>query len=165
MRTFLATLLAAGAILSTPTLAESSSAKTAASSPLFGRWSVDVSRLPVPPEARPKDVTIAFGDAGDRKWTMRVEIVGPDGSKTDATGTYALDGSATPVHGTIEADTGAAKSPAPNVLVLALGKGGVPASTRIYTADANGKSMIETAVYFGHDGLPVLRTNYFNRVP
>jgi len=165
MKSLLTLVLAAATLLGTSTFAESSSAKAPVPSPLFGRWSVDVSRLPVPPEARPKSVTIAFGDAGDDKWTMRVEIVGSDGSKTDAAGTYALDGSATPVHGTIEADTGAAKSPSPNVLVLALGKGGIPASTRIYTADANGKSMVETAVYFGHDGLPVLRTNYFSRIP
>jgi len=25
--------------------------------------------------------------------------------------------------------------------------------------------MVETAVYFGHDGLPVLRTNYVSRIP
>jgi hypothetical protein len=165
MKTLFAILVVAGAMLGASTLAESSSAKASAQSALFGRWAVDVSRLPVPPEARPKSVTIAFGDAGDAKWTMHVEIVDTGGAKTEATGTYTLDGRATPVHGSIEADTGAAKTPAPNVLVLALGKGGIPASTRIYTAEPNGKSMIETAVYFGHDGLPVMRTNYFNRVP
>lgn len=29
-------------------------------SALIGRWAVDVSRLPMPPEARPQRVTIAF---------------------------------------------------------------------------------------------------------
>jgi hypothetical protein len=54
--------------------------------------------------------------------------------------------------------------PAPHVLVMALGKGGIPASTRIFTVAADGNTQIETAVYFGHNGIPVMRTNYFTRV-
>ena len=81
------------------------------------------------------------------------------------TSTYAPDGSAARIEGdTAEADIGAVKIPAPNVLVLALGKGGMPASTRVYTVAPNGKTMIETATSTGDDGKPVMRTNYFTRV-
>jgi len=160
---FVILLVIAGAIESAPTFADPSSAKTSAPSPLLGTWAVDVARLPIPPAARPKSVTIKFSDAGSGKWTMNVDIVDAGGSKISVDGTYALDGTAAPGHGsTIEADTGAIKLPAPNVLVLGLGKDGMPASTRIYTVAADGKSMIETAVNF--DGVPVMRTNYFTRV-
>lgn len=75
-----------------------------------------------------------------------------------------LDGTPAAVTDSIEADITAVKMPASNVLIMQLGKGGVPASTRIYTVAADGKSMIETAAYFGQDGKPILRTNYFMRV-
>ena len=134
-------------------------------SPLLGSWSVDVTKLPVPPEARPKSVTMTFSDAGAGKWRTNVDIRGGDGSVRKMTSTYALDGSAAPIEGDqMEADTSAVKLPAPNVMVLALGKGGIPASTRIYTVAPDGKTMTETAVYFGADGKPVMRTNSFNRL-
>jgi hypothetical protein len=157
MRVFLAMLLLMGAM---PGHARASSA-----SPLLGSWAVDVSRLPVPPQARPKSVRITFSDAGGGKWATRVDIFGGDGSERHMTSTYAPDGSAAPIEGdTAEADIGAVKIPAPNVLVLALGKGGMPASTRVYTVAPNGKTMIETATSTGDDGKPVMRTNYFTRV-
>ena len=43
-------------------------------------------------------------------------------------------------------------------------KGGIPASTRIYTVAPDGKTMIETAGYIGEGGKPVMRTNYFKRI-
>jgi hypothetical protein len=157
MKAVLAMLLLIGA---TPGQARASSA-----SPLLGSWAVDVSRLPVPPQARPKSVRITFSDAGGGKWVTRVDIFGGDGSERHMTSTYALDGSAARIDGdTAEADVGAVKIPAPNVLVLALGKGGLPASTRVYTVAPNGKSMIETATSIGGDGKPVMRTNYFTHV-
>jgi len=163
LKTLFAILLAAGAMQSAPALAESSSAKVPAPSPLLGSWAVDVSRLPIPLEARPKSVTITFADAGGAKWKVNVDIVDAGGSKINAYGTYALDGTAAPGQGsTIEADTGAIRMPVPNVLVLGLGKDGMPASTRIYTVNADGKSMVETAV--NHNGVPVMRTNYFTRI-
>jgi hypothetical protein len=163
LKTLFAVLLAAGAIQGAPALAQPPAAKASAPSPLLGTWTVDVSRLPMPPEARPKSVTVAFSDAGGEKWKIDVNIVNVDGPAIHAYGTYPLDGTAMPGQGsTIEADTGAIRLPAPNVLVLGLGKGGMPASTRIYTVSADGKSMIETAV--NHNGVPVMRTNYFTRV-
>lgn len=159
MKVFFAMLLAAVLVHGTPALAGPSSA-----SPLIGRWAVDVSRLPMPPEARPKSVTIAFSDAGNGKWATQVDIVDANGAKSHAEGAGVLDGTAAPVKGNLEADVAAMKMPAPNVLVMMLAKGGVPASTRVYAVAADGKSMIETAAYFGHDGKPILRTNYFTRV-
>jgi hypothetical protein len=133
-------------------------------SPLLGRWAVDVSRLPIPPEGRPKSVTIAFDEASAGRWTMRVDIVDGGGRETDASATYTLDGKQIIVSGSPEADAGAARMPTPDVFVLALSKGGVGVSTRIYSAAADGKNMVESAVYFGQDGKPIMRTNYFSRV-
>ena len=132
---------------------------------LLGSWAVDLSRLPIPPEARPKSVTFSFDEASKDKWIIRVEILGGDGSERRMESTYALDGTASPILGDrVEADTGAVKMPAPNVLILGLGKGGIPASTRVYVVAPDGKTMIETASSLGSDGKPTLRTNYFTRV-
>ena len=132
---------------------------------LIGTWTVAIDRLPIPPAARPKRVTITFREASSaERRTMVVSIVDATGKETTAESTYALDGSATPISGSPEADTGAMKAPEPDVLVLALMKGGMGASTRIYAAAPNGKEMVETAVYFSKDGSPIMRTNYFSRV-
>jgi hypothetical protein len=153
-------LAAVVTLLSAPVLAQPSDA-----SPLLGSWAVDTTKLPMPPESRPKSVTITHGEAGAGKWTMKVAIVAGDGAAITAVGTYSLDGTPSPVEGSPEADTAAVKMPVPNVLILALAKGGVPASTRIYSTAPDGKTMIETAVYFDRDGKPIMRTNYFNRIP
>ncbi len=160
MKTLLSLFLLLGAVPGAPSVAQSSDV-----SPLLGRWGVDVSKLPIPPQERPKSVTISYGDAGSGKWTMEVDIVAGDGAAMRAVGTYSLDGTPTPFTGSPEADTAAIKMPTPNVLILALGKGGIPASTRVYAAAPDGKSMIETAVYFSDEGVPIMRTNYFNRIP
>jgi hypothetical protein len=154
------TFLAGGAIASS-----SASAQAPTASPLLGTWAVDVSRLPIPPEARPKSVTFTFSDVGGGKWMTKVDILGGDGSERHMSSTYTLDGTPAAIQGdTAEADVGAVKLPAPNVMVLELGKNGGPASTRVYTVSPDGKTMIETAAYPGYDGKPSMRTNYFNRV-
>ena len=95
---------------------------------------------------------------------MQVEILSNDGSARRMGSAFAPDGTAVPIEGDkAEADTAAAKMPAPNVLVMALSKGGIPASTRIYTVAPGGEEMTETAVYFGADGKPIMRTNAFTR--
>lgn len=160
MRALVSILLVAGAFVSAPAFAQASN-----TSPLLGAWAVDVSRLPIPPEARPRSVTFTFSDVGGGKWTIEVEILGGDGSERHMSSTYTLDGTPAPIQGdTAEADVGAVKLPAPNVMVLELGKNGGPASTRVYTVAPDGKTMIETAAYPGNDGKPSMRTNYFNRV-
>lgn len=156
MKALLGTLLLAAA-------APATSASAQSASPLLGSWAVDVSRLPIPPEARPKSVTITYSDAGGGKWRTNVDVVRPDGSEDHAAGTNTLDGTPAPVTGNFEADTSAARLPEPHVLIMALAQGGIPASTRIYTVAPDGKTMTETAVYF-RDGQPVMRTNHFTRV-
>lgn len=133
-------------------------------SPLIGSWAVDTSRLPMAPEARPKSVTLTFGDAGDGRWETKVDIVDANGEKRHAEGISPLDGTPRPVKVNFEADVAATTMPVPDVLVMQLAKGGTPASTRIYTVASDGKSMTETAAYFGKDGQPIMRTNHFTRV-
>jgi hypothetical protein len=146
-------------------IVQASPAPAQSTSPLLGSWAVDVSRLPVPPEARPKSVTFTFSDAGGGKWTTKVDILGGDGSERHMSSTCALDGTAAAIEGDMsEADVAAIKLPQPNVMVLELGKNGMTASTRVYTVAPDGRTMTETAAYIGSDGKPVMRTNYFNRV-
>lgn len=159
MKALVAILLIAAVLRGTPALA-----RLSAASPLLGSWAVDVSRLPIPPAARPKSVTITFSDASGGKWTTRVDIVDASGVASHAVSNAALDGTAAPVKDSIEADTVALKLPAPNVLVMDLVKKGVPASTRVYTVAPDGKTLTETAAYAGGNGLPMMRTNYFTRV-
>ncbi|MGV1108087.1 hypothetical protein [Xanthomonas translucens] len=134
-------------------------------SPLLGSWAVDVSRLPKPPQERPKSVTLTFGEAGNGKWSAKVDIVEQGGGKMHAEGVAALDGRATPVKNNFEADTFALQTPAPSVLVMMLAKDRSVASTRIYTVATDGRSMTETVAAFAPDGSPTMRTNYFTRVP
>lgn len=139
-------------------------AKDAASTtpPLVGNWALDVAR--VPEEERPKAVTMAFRVSSDKKWTTRVQVVSPDGSSQHAESTAALDGVPVPIVGNMGfVDTVALRQPAPNTLVMTLGKGGTPFSTRVYTVSKDRKSMTETIVWAGKE-LPKLETTYFKRV-
>ncbi|HTP39258.1 MAG TPA: hypothetical protein VMI92_06745 [Steroidobacteraceae bacterium] len=138
-------------------------AASAGTSPLMGNWAVDISRLPIPPEARPKSVNIVFRKSGKDSLTIMVDIVDGAGKLSHATSTATLDGKPTEVSGGSEADVAAAMMPTANVLVLVLGKNGVGGSTRVYTLAADGKTMIETATYYTQDGQPLFRTNYFTR--
>lgn len=134
-------------------------------SPLLGSWAVDVSRLPMPPQERPKSVTLTFGEAGKGKWVAKVDIIDQGGGKMHAEGVAALDGRATPVKNNFEADTFALRTPASNVLVMMLAKDRSAASTRIYTVAPDGRSMTEIVAAFAPDGSPTMRTNYFTRLP
>lgn len=160
MKACLATLLFT---VSTFAVAASSSP----ASPLFGRWTVDVSRLPIPAAARPRSATIRFGDAGDGKLSTQVDIVDAAGGQTHEGGITSLDGKPSSVsgNGAVEADTAATTLPSPRVLVMVLSKGGLPGSTRVFTVADDGQSMTETATYFGDGGVPIVRTHYFKRVP
>ncbi len=152
-------LLATGLLCAVPL-----SAQPTTPSPLLGTWALDVSRMPIPVDQRPKSVTFTYSDAGAGRWKTQVDIVAPDGSATHGVSTYTRDGSAVPVEGSPEADIAAVTMPRPDVMILALSKGGVPGSIRITTVHPDGKSFTETATYFGRDGKPVMRTNYFTRV-
>lgn len=131
--------------------------------PLVGQWSLDTSRMPIPAEARPRRVTITFEEPGKNRLSMDVVIVYADGAEVHSKGTASLDGTPIAVEGSPEADAAAMKCPEPHVLVLGLSKGGVPASTRVYTVAPDGKTMTETMSALGPDGRPTLRTNYFTK--
>jgi hypothetical protein len=159
MKIMAAVLLLAGLLEAAPMPAHAGDA-----SPLLGQWAVDVSKLPIPPAARPRSVTFHFSEAADGKWFTQVDIVDAGGHRTHSTSTVDLQGNPAPIVDSMEADTVALKLPAPNVLVMDLVKRGVPASTRVYVVSADGQSMIETASYAGGQGMPMMRTNYFHRV-
>jgi hypothetical protein len=133
-------------------------------SPLFGRWAVDTSRMDMPPEARPKSVTLAFSDAGNGKVGLTVDIAFADGKTVHTVGTNPADGTSVPVVGSPEADAAAMEHPQADVLVMGLSKGGMPASTRVYAVAPDGKTMTEVVSFFNDQGKPAMRVHYFNRV-
>jgi hypothetical protein len=151
-------LLAAALVQAAPALAA-----PPAASPLLGIWSLDVARMTIPANQRPRSVTIKFSDAGAGRWNSDVEIIGGEGGALRGGSTAALDG--VPVALTTampEADKVALMAPEPNVLVMTLIKDGKARSTRTYTVAPGGKSMIETVVYLA-DSLPQMQMHYFNR--
>jgi hypothetical protein len=93
-----------------------------------------------------------------------VEVVDPTGNRLEADGVTPLDGAPTQVKSNFEADVSATTMPRPEVLIMQLGKGGIPASTRIYSVNPDGNSMTETVAYFGTEGQPILRKNHFSRI-
>jgi hypothetical protein len=133
--------------------------------PLLGTWSLDLEHSQIAPDQRPKSVNITYSDVGGGKWNSKVDVIGSGGGEIHATGTYPLDGSPTPSTGYNNVDTVAAKVPAPNVLVMAFYKEGMPRTTRTYTVSADGKTMSETIVWLNINGKPEITTNEFNRVP
>ena len=133
-------------------------------SPLLGTWAVDLATLPMPPQEKPRSVTIAFSDAGNGQWTTDVKIVDPNGGVRHSRATHPLDGTPSKVVGSDEADLVSVKVTEPNVLIMALSKGGEPASMRVFNVRPDGKSETETMVYFKPDGTPAMRTVTFNRV-
>jgi DNA-binding CsgD family transcriptional regulator len=159
---------AAGLILATAPPADQAAASQAAYAPasqqppLVGSWSLDTARIPQ--QERPQRVTITFRVSPDGKWTTLVEIVAPDGSSRHAESTAALDGVPVPISGNMDfIDTVALRQPAPNTLVMTLGKNGAPLSTRVYTVAKDHQSMTETIVWAGNT-LPDLVTTTFNRI-
>lgn len=147
---------------SQPNEAVATHAAVAKPSPLVGRWSLDVMRIPE--QERPRRVTIDFRMSADQKWTTRVEILAADGTAMQSESTAAADGK--PVAGTGNmpfVDTVALRQPAPGTLVMTLGKGGTPVSTRVYTVSKDGKTMTETIIW-ASTGIPKLETTYFNRI-
>ncbi|WP_426286316.1 hypothetical protein [Luteibacter sp. E-22] len=135
-----------------------------AASPLFGTWSLDTSRLPMPTDQRPKSVTFTFADAGGDKWVTHVDIVYTPGVEVHSVSTATLDGTYAVIENSPEADHVAVERPAPNVLVMALQKEGVLVSTRIYTVLPDGRNLVETVVYPGTNRTPVMRANHFTRI-
>ena len=160
MKAIFVTLLATIALHAMP-----AHANPATGSPLAGHWTLDVGTLPMPPEARPKSVSLDFGAAPDGKWTTRVEIIEQSGNRMHSESTLALDGTPGRATGNYWVDVLAAKMPAPNVLVMQFVYQGIPRSTRVYSVGRDGKVLTETEAYAKEDGTPMLRTAIFNRTP
>lgn len=130
--------------------------------PLVGRWSLDASLMPE--QERPQRVTMTFRPSQDGKWTTRVEIVAPDGSIKHAESTAAPDGVAVAITGNMDfIDSVALRQPAPDTLVMTLGKAGTRVSTRVYTVAKDLKSMTETIVWSA-DSRQKLETTRFDRI-
>lgn len=152
-------------LLGVVAIAATADARSASPSPLLGHWTVNLAKLPIPPEARPKSVRFAFSPAPGGQWRTTVDIVDADGTQRHMASIATLDGTPAKIEGNMsEADTVALSQPQPNVLVMSLAKGGAPASTRVYTIAPGGKTMTETATYVGKDGKPLFRINRFERV-
>lgn len=132
---------------------------------LAGRWALDVTRMTQPPEARPKGVTIAFADQGHDTWRMDVEIVDPAGVVIRMGTDLPVDGTPVTFERNPEADSAAMRMPSPGVLVLGLGRNGIPASTRVYSVSADGQAMTEVASYIDATRRPFMRVNHFTRMP
>lgn len=141
---------------------DAAQAEPAMPSLLAGTWALDTAQIP---EAeRPRSVTIAFAVSTDRRWTTRVDIVGPDGAVQEARSTAATDGVPVPVSGNMTLiDTVSLRQPAPDTLVMTLGKDGKPVATRVYTVARDGRSMTETIVWAAQ-AMPGMETTHFNRV-
>ena len=159
-------LAAAGLFATATTLPERAEAPAAmapaATSPLAGRWALDVDRIPQ--AERPVAVTIDFARAADGRWHTVVTVETPDGALRKAESTAALDGVAVPVTGAMaEIDSVSLRQPEPGTLVMTLGKQGQRTSTRVYTVAKDGKSMTETIVWAA-EGMPDIVTTTFNRV-
>lgn len=156
MKTMVAALVVAFALHVVPAVA---------ASPLVGRWALDIASLPMPPDARPKSVTLTFAQPDAGTWKTDIEIIAPDGGKMDSAATLSLDGTPGKVTGSYWADVGAAKMPAPNVVVVQLAYQGTPSSTRIYSVSDDGATLTETKAFFSKDGQPMLQTTTFKRLP
>ncbi|MEL1263424.1 LuxR family transcriptional regulator [Pseudoxanthomonas putridarboris] len=158
MKALLVAFFASAALQAAPVSA------AAPESPLFGRWTLDTATLPMPPEMRPKRVTLSFDPVADGRIATQVLIVDQNDRAMTSESTLSLDGTPGRASGTYWVDVLAAKMPAPNVLVMQFVYEGVPRSTRVYSVSADGKVLTETEAYFKEDATPVMRTAQFTRV-
>lgn len=129
-----------------------------ATASLLGSWSLDTSRLPMPDEARPKSVRITFDNASGGMLNVHVDIVYAPGKEVHSFSMAPLDGTLAAVRNSPEGDAMALKQPVPGVLVMALRKGNVLVSTRIYSVQPDGHGLVETVVYPADAGLLVMKT-------
>jgi hypothetical protein len=113
----------------------------------------------------PKSVIFSFEDVGSDQWRTTVDITGRDDSVRHMAVQYRRDGRMVRGEGDMtEADSAAFMSPAPNVLVMSLGKDRRLGSVRVYAVSADGKEMTESATNVDQDGAPFVRNFHFKRV-
>ena len=153
--------VASGAVPMDPDPVPIDRAGQAGMSPLIGRWSLDIDRVPA--EERPRSVTIEFRPEADNAWATRVVVTGVDGATLYAYSTAIPGGDPAPVTGTMGIiDQVSLRQPSRETLVMSLAKDGAPVSSRVYTVSKDGESMTETIVWAG-SAVPKLETNHFKR--
>lgn len=136
-----------------------------APSPFMGRWELDLTRMPTTYGPPPKRVVYSFQGIGDGKWRLVVDITGQDGSVRHMAASYRPDGTMAPSEGeTSEADSVAAMTPTPNVLVLNIVKAKRLGSVRVYIVSANGNEMTESAAALNDKGEPFVRNFHYRRL-
>jgi len=152
-------------VLSLLGVAMAAAADVPSRSSLEGRWSLDVSALPVPPAERPREVTMEFKSLQDGRWHSHAEITFQDGRVMTADATPPLDGTPSPVNGNYYANETTLRLPAPNTLVMQLVDHGTPTSTRVFTVADDTATMTETKAFFSKEGRPILQTFTYRRLP
>jgi hypothetical protein len=136
-----------------------------APAPFIGAWELDLARMPDSYGPPPKRVTFTFEDLGSGEWRTVVEIIAPDDSVRRGEVRYRRDGRAVAGEGNLgEADRVAVESPAPNVLVMNMGKNGASAGVRVYAVSTDGREMTESAAGIGPQGDPFVRNFHFKRI-
>lgn len=134
-------------------------------SPFLGEWELDLTRMPETYGPPPKRVTFQFEDAGSGQWRTRVEITAPDDSVRRVAVRYRRDGRAVRSEGdTLDGDTVAFTSPAPNVLMMSMAKNKGLVGVRVYAISADGTEMTESAAGINRQGAPFARDFHFRRI-
>jgi hypothetical protein len=135
-------------------------------SPLLGVWMLDVSKVPLPPGAKPPlSVTLTLRDLDDSRWNMVIDTVNADGSRRHAESTFRLDGAPAAVSDSAGAEVDTASITCPNASTMVIGAttGGQLSTTRVFTVSADGRHETETIIWRGLDGKPHTRTNSWTR--
>lgn len=137
----------------------------AQSSPFFGTWELDLTRLPDSYGPPPKRVTYSFEDIGGGRWLTNIDITAPDGKVRHIGIRYSRDGRMVGGEGDVTADERAAfNAPAPNVLVMSLSRAKVLGSVRTYAVSADGREMTESAADVNPAGEPFVRNFHYKRI-
>jgi hypothetical protein len=145
----------------------SAGAETPTTSPLLGIWKLDVSKLPLPPGAKPpRSVTLVVAEVGQGRWKTTIDTVNADGTTRHSEATYGIDGTPAAVSDSMggEVDTVSITRPTPSTLIMGTTLGGNLGTTRVFTVLPDGRHQTETVVWRGDDGKPHTRTNAWTRV-
>ena len=157
-----------GVILALACLATSHSLPACAAgqqSPFFGKWELDLTRMPDTYGPPPRRVTFTFQDVGSDQWRTTVEITGRDDSVRHIAVQYRRDGRMVVGEGdNSEGDSAAFSSPAPNILVMSQAKEKALSGVRVYSISADGDEMTESAANVDATGAPFVRTFHFRKL-
>lgn len=110
-----------------------------AADPMFGTWTLNVSKSKFS-GAAPKSSVRTYAAQGD-KIAMTVKTVNADGTEVAQSATYALDGKDAPFMGSSQWDTLAVTATGPNSASFVLKKKGKVVGTGTRTVSADGKTL------------------------